>query len=238
MNKKVIAVFLAFAAVSSAFALKIPGASKVVPVAPNTNSGASLDLAMASEKIARMAVASDVATVTFNNAIVSLAFVLASKEEIAKIKETLNAFFAEAKDDEAKAVFGAKIANQVVEAIEKQTEDELKARVKNLSKEQKTAVADSAYNVLWASRSLASIASDSSDLVKEVSADPTASLKIAKDVKVLKNIAAKTPGQLKQAADVATKVMKILKPTGIKVKEPKSESETATKQECVFSPCK
>jgi hypothetical protein len=229
--KIVLTTVIAFALAQSAFAFKIPGADKVPgankAVPASSNGDAAGNTQAASARVKNMLAVSEATTKTYNDSLVSLNMLLGNKEEIAKLKETQEAFNKKAKTAETKTIAGPTAeaaANNIIATAEN---EELKEKVKSLTDQQKKSVADSAYNILLANLGFASIAADSTALVKEVSADPKNALALGGDLAALKKIASNTPGQVKSAVTVSTSVVKILKTSGIKVQEPKSTTEAA-----------
>ena len=222
----VLTSFIIALALVNAQAFKVPSASKLTGTASTTGSSASsLDVSAVKTRVQNMKTVSDATTETFSMALVSLNSVLASKEQMTHLKETQAAATKKAKKAETNAIAGPVATEAANNLIALADQKDLKEQLKSLSAAQKQQAVDAAFNVGLANLGFASIASESADLVKEISDDPSSSLKLASELKTLKGIAASAPKQVQSSAQVTSAVAKIITASGAKFQAPKSLTE-------------
>lgn len=226
MKKKVVAVMLLSGLLaSSASALKIPGADKVLPTNSADTSATAFDADAVRSQIRTLAATSEATTESYNEAIVALANAVATKEQAAELKAKQEALTAKASDAEKNTIAGpvAQDAASLLEAAA-QSED-LASNLKGLSKTQKANMSNAGWNVLLANIGMGAVVAESSALTKTIAQNKKGALSIAGEVKTLKGVASNSATQVKQMAQVTNSVRKILSAAGVKIKEPKATTE-------------
>ena len=235
MNRKMKAVLLLSVAVAlsvSASAFKMPSASSLTGA--GSSSGSSLDVNSVKTKVQNILNTSNATTESFNKSLVVLNTILASKEEVAKLKEAQEAAEGKAKTAAASAFAEPVAAASASNLIAIAGQVDLKDKIQALTKEQKQQTVDAAFNVALANLGFATVATDSADLVKEISSDSGAAVKLSSELKSLKTISSNAVQQIKASADVTGAVTKIIAAGDIKFKAPTSAAEKAKKVSVVW----
>ncbi len=221
MKKSIVAVCLVlFLSVvcSTLYAFGLP--KSVKDVAKTASSGGNVK-----EKVNNIFALSESSTKQYNDAVLTLNSLLATKEEKAQLKAKQEAFLKDAKVSEKNAISGEVIADAEsnLESLSKQ--ENLKEKIGNLSSEQKELAGDCVSNIILANLNMVTLVNEATAAVNEVTADPTSAIGI--DISKLKTVATNAPKMVSSSAKTIVSATKLLKSSKIKFSEPKAATEKA-----------